>query len=378
RIEILIRFQGYLPPEINNREWFMRLRGRKSMVGIDLGTYSLKAVEVESREDGFYLNRATSIFYPEKVLEGGEFQNVPLFTQLIDKLWREGDFDTRNVSISWKMENGFFRVLTLPLLLDKELFEAAKLEIGSRYDVDTNLISFDYVILDKDEKNQEIKVLAAGIPRVTASTVYDVLKEIDLNLNVLEPEFICQLNVLPPVEESFMLLNVGAYATILYMGMMDTINVIRTLRFGGNTATDVISSTLNISFEEAEIWKKDRFPEEVGYAKTSVGNALLDTFSVFLREVNRSIDYFYQVTNSYPARIILDGGGSLLLGLADYISRGLSLPVEMLDMGKVVKKNVDLENLNFYSVAIGAALSGLDYKCPYKFFERLELGRIVV
>ncbi|HPO82582.1 MAG TPA: pilus assembly protein PilM, partial [bacterium] len=216
----------------------MRLRGRKSMVGIDLGTYSLKAVEVESREDGFYLNRATSIFYPEKVLEGGEFQNVPLFTQLIDKLWREGDFDTRNVSISWKMENGFFRVLTLPLLPDKELFEAAKLEIGSRYDVDTNLISFDYVILDKDEKNQEIKVLAAGIPRVTASTVYDVLKEIDLNLNVLEPEFICQLNVFPPPEENFTLLNVGAYATILYMGMADTINVIRTLRFGGNTATD--------------------------------------------------------------------------------------------------------------------------------------------
>ncbi|HRR92310.1 MAG TPA: pilus assembly protein PilM [bacterium] len=356
----------------------MRLKGYKGMVGIDLGTYSIKAVEVESKEDGFYLTRATAISYPERVLEGGEFQNVPLFTQLIDKLWKNGDFGTRNVSISWKMENGFFRVLTLPLLPDKELFEAVKLEIGSRYDVDASLISFDYVILDKDEKNQEIKVLAAGIPRVTASTVYDVLKEIDLNLNVLEPEFICQLNVFPPPEENFTLLNVGAYATILYMGMADTINVIRTLRFGGNTATDVISSTLNISFEEAEIWKKDRFSEEVGYAKTSVGNALLDTFAVFLREVNRSIDYFYQVTNSYPTRIILDGGGAFLLGLADYISRGLSLPVEMLDMGKVVKKNVDLENLNFYSVAIGAALSGLEYKCPYKFFERLELGRIVI
>lgn len=356
----------------------MKIRKRNSMVGIDIGTYSMKAVEVESKDGRFYLNKAASIFYPEKILENGEFQNVPLFTDLVDRLWRENGFNTRNVSISWKIENGFFRVFTLPLLSEKELFEAIRLEISNRYEIDTSLISFDYVILDKDEKKQEIKVLTAGIPKITTSTIYNTIKELELYLEVIEPEFICQLSVFPPIEENFMLLNIGASSTILYMGTGETINVIRTLRFGGNTATDVISSTLNISFEEAERWKTSQFGQELGYSKTLVSNALVDTFNVFLREINRSIDYFYQITSLYPARIILDGGGSLLLGLSDYIVRELSLPIEMLDIGKIVKKSKDLDNLNSYSIAIGSALSGFGYRCPYKFFEGLELGRLVV
>lgn len=356
----------------------MRFKKHKSIVGIDLGSYSMKAVEIESSNNEFYLNKAVSIFYPEKILENGEFQNVPLFTELISKLWENEGFNSRNVSISWRIENGFFRVFTLPLLPDKELDEAIRLEISSRYDIDASLISFDYFILDRNNKNQEMKILAAGIPKSTANIIYSTLKEINFHLEVLEPELICQLNVLPPMKENFILLNVGARITTLYMGIDNIVDVIRILRFGGDNVTETISSVLNISFEEAELWKRERFAQEVGEIKALVSDALFDTFNVLLREVNRSTDYFYQVTSSYPTRVILDGGGAYLSGLDDYISRGLSLPVETLNLDKILKKNLDLENLNFYSVAIGSALSGFGYKCPYNFFEGLELGRVVV
>ncbi|MCX7795173.1 MAG: pilus assembly protein PilM [bacterium] len=356
----------------------MRFNKYKSVIGIDFGTYAIKAVELESRGDGLYVKNVGSAYYTEKVIEDGEFLNVPLLTEFISNLWEDSKFESKEVAISWKSENEFTRVLTLPILPDKEIYEAVRLEISSRYDVDVDLVAFDYAILDKNENNQEMKILVAGIPKESASTVYNIFKELNLKLKVLEPEFICQINLLKPSEDSFILLNIGARTTMLYMSKGNLINVIRALRFGGDNATDVISSTLNVSFEEAERWKKERFEQEVGYSKIMVSDALLNNFLILLREINRSIDYFYQLTYTYPNRVVLDGGGSLVVGLREYINRELGLLVDLLSLNSIVKNSEDIPDPNLYSIALGAALSGIGYKCLYKFFDNLEFGRISV
>jgi type IV pilus assembly protein PilM len=356
----------------------MRFNRNNSIVGIDFGTYAIKAVEIEIRENEIYVKRFGSMVYPESVIENGEFQNAPLLSELISNLWEGSKFESKDVAISWKSENEFVRVLTLPLLPDRELYEAVKLEISSRYEVDAELVAFDYAVLDKEEKNQEMKVLVAGIPKESASTIFNIFKELNLRLRTLEPEFICQLNLLKPDKDNLMLLNIGARVTTLYICKEEVVNVIRTLRFGGDNITEVIASTLNISFEEAEKWKRERFPQEVGYSKIMVSEALLEAFLILLREINRSIDYFYQLTYVYPSRIILDGGGSLTVGLRDYLGREMSLPVDMLDLNSVIKNSIDLPDQNLYSIAIGSALSGIGYSCPYKFLDNLEFGRISV
>lgn len=356
----------------------MRFNRHKGVVGIDFGTYAIKAVEVETREDGIYVKKVGSIAYTDRVIEDGEFLNVPLLTELIGDLWRDSKFESKDVAVSWKSENCFTRVLTLPILPDKELYEAVRLEISSRYDVDADLVAFDYAILDRNEKNQEVKVLVSGIPKETASTAYNIFKELNFRLRILEPEFICQLNLLKPDDENFILLNIGARTTMLYMGKGNLVNVIRTLRFGGDNATDTISSTLNISFEEAERWKREQFVREVGYSKIMVSEALLNNFLTLFREINRSIDYFYQLTYAYPTKVILDGGGSLIVGLKEYLNRELGLLVEPLNLGNVIKNSNEISDPNLYSIALGSALSGIGYKCPYSFFDSLEFGRISV
>jgi len=357
----------------------MKFKKIKSIVGLDLRDSSMKAVELESREDGIYIKNATILTYPEKVIENGEFQNVPLFIELLDRIWQQGDFTSKRVSLSWKGENEFLRVFTLPILPEKELYEAVKLEISSRYDVDSNFVAFDYFPFEKDEKNKELKILAAGLPRELANTIYTTIKEMELYLETIEPEYICQLNVIPFTEENFILLNIGASATILYMSNKGAINVIRLLRFGGNVATELVSSSLNIPSAEAEGWKKEKLPVEIGYSKIMVSEALLGTFVPFLREISRSIEYFYQIASSYPTRVILDGGGSLLFGLREYLSKELALPVYMLDIPEIIKNRDILgNNFNVYSIALGAALSGLNYTTQYHFSTELEFGRITV
>jgi type IV pilus assembly protein PilM len=339
----------------------------------------MKAVEIESREDGIYIKNATMLAYPEKVIENGEFQNVPLFIELLERLWQEGNFTSKRVSLSWKGENEFLRVFTLPILPEKELYEAVKLEISSRYDVDPSFVAFDYFPFDRDEKNKELKLLAAGLPRELANTIYTAIKEGGFYPETIEPEYICQLNVLPFTEENFILLNIGASATILYMSNKGVINVIRLLRFGGNIATESVSSSLGIPSPEAETWKREKLPTEIGYSKIMVSEALLGIFTPFLREISRSIEYFYQISSSYPTYLMLDGGGSLLFGLRDYLSKELAFPAHTLDIPEIIKnKDVLDNNFNIYSIALGAALSGLNYTTKYCFSTALEFGRITV
>jgi type IV pilus assembly protein PilM len=357
----------------------MRLKRVNSIVGLDIGESSIKAVGIDSRDDGIYVENAISLVYPEKIIENGEFQNVPLFIDILSEVWEQGDFNSKRVSISWKGENEFLRVFSLPILPEKELYEAVKLEISSRYDVDPGLVAFDYFTLETDEKNKEVKLLTAGIPKRLARTIYTSARESGLFPEVIEPEYICQLNVIPFTEENFILLNIGASDTILYMSNNGIIRVMRLLRFGGNMATEIISSSLNISIPEAEVWKKEKLPVEVGYSKMIVSEALLGMFTPFLREISRSIEYFYQVSSSYPANLILDGGGSFLFGLKEYLGKELALPVHMVDAPEIIKNKEILDNnFNIYSIALGAALSGVNYKTRYRFATELEFGRISV
>ncbi len=349
------------------------------MVGLDIGESSIKAVELSSRENEVYIEGFASLVYPEKVIENGEFQNVPLFVDLLSELWEHGNFMSKKVSVSWKGENEFLKVFNLPVLPEKELYEAVKLEISSRYEVDPNLVAFDYFPFERDEKSKEIKLLTAGIPKELARTIYTSIKENGLYLEAIEPEYICQLNVIPFIEENFILLNIGASDTILYMSNKGVINVMRLLKFGGNMATEVISSSLNISLLDAEIWKKEKLSIDVGYSKMIVSEALLGMFTPFLREINRSIEYFYQVSSSYPNSVILDGGGSLLFGLKEYLERELALSVRTLDIPEMIKNGDKLDNnFNSYSIALGAALSGMNYTPKYRFAAELEFGRITV
>ncbi len=140
----------------------------------------------------------------------------------------------------------------------------------------------------------------------------------------------------PELDDDVLLINIGARSTNLLFRNPDGFFV-RNIQLGGNSLTQSIADSLGKPFAQAEAVKLKFFGEENGYSEGDSGAKLLTSCSEsFMRrmsqEITRSIvNYRRQKGGAAPKRILLNGRGSLLKGLAEQLSATQKVAVEFFD-----------------------------------------------
>ncbi|CAA6690412.1 MULTISPECIES: pilus assembly protein PilM [unclassified Lentimonas] len=140
----------------------------------------------------------------------------------------------------------------------------------------------------------------------------------------------------PELDDDVLLINIGARSTNLLFRNPDGFFV-RNIQLGGNSLTQNIADSLGKPFAQAEAVKHKFFAEDNGYSADDSGAKLLTSCSEsFMRrmsqEITRSIvNYRRQKGGAAPKRILLNGRGSLLKGLAEQLSTTQKVEVEFFD-----------------------------------------------
>jgi len=140
----------------------------------------------------------------------------------------------------------------------------------------------------------------------------------------------------PELDDDVLLINIGARSTNLLFRNPEGFFV-RNIQLGGNSLTQNIADSLGKPFLQAEAVKHKFFAEKNGYSEDDSGAKLLTSCSEsFMRrmsqEITRSIvNYRRQKGGAAPKRILLNGRGSLLKGLAEQLSTTQKVPVEFFD-----------------------------------------------
>jgi type IV pilus assembly protein PilM len=140
----------------------------------------------------------------------------------------------------------------------------------------------------------------------------------------------------PELDDDVLLINIGARSTNLLFRNPDGFFV-RNIQLGGNSLTQNIADSLGKPFPQAEIIKHKFFGENNGYSVDDSGAKLLTSCSEsFMRrmsqEITRSIvNYRRQKGGAAPKRILLNGRGSLLKGLAEQLSATQKVEVDFFD-----------------------------------------------
>ena len=140
----------------------------------------------------------------------------------------------------------------------------------------------------------------------------------------------------PELDDDVLLINIGARSTNLLFRNPEGFFV-RNIQLGGNSLTQNIADSLGKPFAQAEAVKHKFFAAENDYSEDDTGAQLLNTCSEsFMRrmsqEITRSIvNYRRQKSGAAPKRILLNGRGSLLKGLAEQLSITQKVPVEFFD-----------------------------------------------
>ena len=347
-------------------------RGKKSMVGVDIGSSSVKAVELQGRgKDLQLLSLGFEALESDSVVDG-QIIELNAVSNAISNIFNEHKIKTTQVAAGVNGHSVIVKNIVLPQMSDGELQESFAWHAEEHIPFDISDVNLDYHVMDRS--GDAIHVLMAACKRDKVANLKQTIQLagkqpaiIDVDAFALQNCY--ELNYDPQPGQVVALLNIGASTT--------NINILNGVRsvftrdatFGGNQYTSLLQKELGLTFDQAEGVKRG-MPLPEGAEVRDVG-PIMDTVSDILAlEIQKTMD-FYRATvedgDSAVQKILVSGGGSKLTGLADFLARRFEVSVEMFDPFRKIKVDARgfdpdymREIVPEMAIAVGLALRGVD------------------
>ncbi|MDO8427339.1 MAG: type IV pilus assembly protein PilM [Deltaproteobacteria bacterium] len=289
----------------------------KSLIGIDIGSYSIKIAAFNGRPGAYALKAAACFKLPS---EGG--QAAPMEPGFLSGIIKSQKISGRTASASFTGHSLIFKHLHLPQMPEKDLKEAVKWEVRKEIAIDPKDLISDYV-LSGSGKDKTLSIIAFAAVRNEVEGQMRLFKEAGLELKVLE--------AVPTALLSAFDLNNGWEAGVNY-GMLDIgdgrstlavlkdkrLSFVREISIGGRDLTRSLAQALNISYEEAEERKIQNGLKEGDKAAVKALSAPLERLCT---EIHRSFDYYHaQFREGSVTKLFLSGGTARMVGIEGFIT----------------------------------------------------------
>jgi type IV pilus assembly protein PilM len=316
------------------------LSAKKSIVGLDVGSSSVKAVELSSRGKGknFELAHLGVAQVPPEAIVQGAFLNSSAITEAIQEAVENAKIKTKNVAAAVCGHSVIVKKVSLPAMTRDELDEQIRWEAEQYIPFDVNEVNLDFQILESSDDEGQMEVLLVAAKKDLIDDYVQVISEaglvpvaIDVAAFAVENAFEANYEASP--SETIALVNIGAQVVNINIMSDGVPSFTRDITTAGNQYTEEIQKALSISFEEAERIKRggsgtesqDVVPQEVEQAMQSVTETVIG-------EISRSLDFFAATTaESRIERVFLSGGAAKVSGFEAAFHERTGLPVETLN-----------------------------------------------
>lgn len=335
-----------------------------SYLGIDIGTSSIKMVELENFKGQAKLKTYGYADVATNILRGTVEKNNQAIADYINLIAHKSKIETRQVVAALPTFSVFNFIITLPPMPKKDLASAIKWEAKKFIPVPIEEMILDWKILNKkktksggifgkkeeagekigldlpnkesnlannkailghsDDKNYRILLTAA--PKNLVARYIDIFKKAKLNLLSLETEaFALSRSLIGNDLSTIMIVDMGSSNTDICIIEEGVPVLNRGIDTGGESLTKAIMNSLNINQERAEQFKRDfglsaganqNIPDVIEKSLASIINEIKYIFEIYQRQGSTTID-----------KIILTGGSAWLPKLPEYLSDLLKLPV---------------------------------------------------
>ncbi|HYA49450.1 MAG TPA: type IV pilus assembly protein PilM [Burkholderiales bacterium] len=346
----------------------------KGLVGLDIGSYSVKAVELKAKRKGDHATyELLKIGYqalPHDAIVEGTIIDSAAVVETIRQVFDEFKIANKDVGISISGNSVIIKKISLPIMEKQELAESiiweAKHNIPYPYE-ETNV---DYAILKPsrptDDKNLDILLVAAKKDKI--ANYSNVVNQARKNLQSIEVDVFALQNVLEInypetfAEKTMALINVGANITNVVIVERGTPQLFRDLSLGGFFFTENMRKELNISFEEAEKLLKGIPGKTVTADQFS--NVLAMNVRDLLDEIEKTFS-FYEASEKRERKIeqiFLSGGLASVPNMVSAFEQKFRIKTEILNPFRGVQVDEDkFESLYIndmapiFGVAVGLA-----------------------
>ena len=313
------------------------LGGKKSLVGLDIGSSSIKAVEVKDlgRGRGYALQKLGLEYLPPEVIVDGSIIDSGEVVNKIRKIWEDQGIKTKDVAIAVSGTSVIIKKIQLPTMPENELAESMPWEAEQYIPMDPQEVKIAYQILtEAPEAGGNMDVLLVAVKNERINEYVQVVSQAGLNPVLMDASVFCLQNVAESTtaltDEVTALLNIGHSLPSICVVRGTMPLFWRDISAAGHNFTEALQRELNLSFEDAQ---KLKHGERVGSVPLEQAGPIINAVSEDVgNEIKRSIDFFKATSGGETVRRMkLMGGGAQTLNLANYLSSRFSVPVEVVN-----------------------------------------------
>lgn len=310
------------------------LKQKKDVIGIDLGSSSVKLVQLKQAKGGYTLQNVGIHPLPPEAIVDNTIMDSGAVVDSIRGLVREMGIRTVDAVAALSGNSVIIRKILLQSMPAEELEEQIHWEAEQHIPFDINDVNVDFQILGPDASDpSKMHVLLVASKKDVVNDYVTVFAEAGLKLSVLDVDSFAvqnafELNHEHTSEETVALINIGASLININIVRDGICLFTRDVQMGGQLYTDEIQKNFGVSSVEAESIKLRRDHPEKSLLEEILGRGN-DTLT---SEIKRSLDFFSANSFDTPInRICLGGGAAKTPFLRETIEQRLDLPVEFID-----------------------------------------------
>jgi len=342
----------------------------KSIVGLDIGSSAVKAVELKPAGKGYKVTAFGAEPVPPDAIVDGAIIDAASVADAITRVF-EGNkaFKSKDVCASLSGNAVIVKKITLPVMTENELAESIYWEAEQYIPFDIQDVNLDYQILDpgtgpNSRGSMDVLLVAAKKEKIGDYT--NVIAQagrtpviVDVDAFALQNAF--EVNYGLEAGRIVVLLNAGASAINVNILQGDQSVFTRDISMGGNAYTEAVQKELDLPFDSAEQLKKGIPVDGATYEEAQpVLHAVTENV---LLEIQKTFDFFKASASAdHIDRIMLSGGASRVDGFHQMVQERFNAPVEDFDPFRTVtwdSKKLSGESADMApsaAVAVGLAL----------------------
>ncbi|HJR61252.1 MAG TPA: type IV pilus assembly protein PilM [Vicinamibacterales bacterium] len=311
-------------------------RRAKSLVGLDIGSSAVKAVELKPAGRGYRVAAYGSEPLPPDSIVDGAIIDGAAVAEAVRRLFEGRTIRTRDVAASLSGNAVIVKKISLPAMTEAELAESIYWEAEQYIPFDIQDVNLDYQVLDaggNGKGTMDVLLVAAKKEKIADYT--GVIAQagrsavvVDVDAFALQNAYEVNYGIEPGAV--VVLLNAGAGATNINILSGDQSVFTRDVSIGGNAYTEALQRELNLPQAAADQLKRGTAVDGVSFDEARpVLRAVTDNVML---EIQKTFDFFKATAASDRIdRIMISGGASRAEGFAEMLAERFEAPVESFD-----------------------------------------------
>lgn len=305
---------------------------QKPLVGLDIGSSSIKAVELKGTRQGYELVGFGLEPLAQDTVVDGAIMDAPLVAGGISHIFESQRIKTRDVATAVSGHSVIVKRVTLPMMTEEELYDRIQAEASQHIPFDIADVNLDHQLLETIDSQMDVLLVAVKKDKILNHT--NVLAQAGRNSSVVDIDAFAlqncyELNYDPDSGQTAALLNIGASVMNINIVRGGIPLFTRDVSVGGNQYTDALQKELDLSFEDAERLKKGE--GIAGVAEEHRGTILRSVTDILVLEIQKTFDFFRATaTGENIQKIMVAGGSARVPGLVDVLREEFAVPVEEL------------------------------------------------